>query len=224
MLAEELREAAQLRAEAYYEVRPLRTAPHAATCRFFSWCPQLPNQATRYSWALLSTQVQNQSHGRFTQSFIKQFAEQEARSLEQRCAAGSGGGGRPECITLVAHATEHPGSSCVGTLDVRPPAAAPGGRWPEGVPAGDAAAAYALNVVVAEDWRGQGLGRALVAAAKQLAQQEWQAVQLYAHVDTMNEAALALYLKSGFESVAVEGGLNPESIIGQRQLLRCELR
>jgi GNAT superfamily N-acetyltransferase len=56
-----------------------------------------------------------------------------------------------------------------------------------GVPEDDAAGCYLLNVVVNEDWRGQGIGKALMAAAMAQAVHTWGAQQLYTHVEADNE-------------------------------------
>ena len=45
-----------------------------------------------------------------------------------------------------------------------------------------------LNVVVEESLRGNGIGTALMAAATDMAVQQWQAERMYTHVDCHNEA------------------------------------
>ena len=135
---------------------------------------------------------QNRSVGRFKTSFIKQFAEQELYSLLRRTSGA-------ECVALVASrwASGAPTAAaavgtggCIGTLDVRLLDAGSifAGSWPEGVPREPAApAAYVSNVVVAENQRGQGLGRELVRAALLLVQKQWQAELAYCHVEVDNE-------------------------------------
>ncbi len=56
--------------------------------------------------------------------------------------------------------------------------------------------AYLLNVVVHEDHRGQGVGKALMWAAMQRAYNMWNAKSLYTHVEADNEVKEdhALYL------------------------------
>lgn len=61
-----------------------------------------------------------------------------------------------------------------------------------GVPDGDAAAAYLLNVVVAEAARGQGIGKRLMRAAMARAVGCWGAARLYTHVEADNEVRLCL--------------------------------
>jgi ribosomal protein S18 acetylase RimI-like enzyme len=57
------------------------------------------------------------------------------------------------------------------------------------VPEGDAAGCYLLNVVVAEDCRGRGVGTQLMQAAMQRAVHVWQAQRLYTHVEADNEVS-----------------------------------
>ena len=140
---------------------------------------------------------QNRSVGRFKTSFIKQFAEQELYSLLRRTSGA-------ECVALVASrwaggaptaAAAVGAGGCIGTLDVRllDSGSIFAGSWPEGVPREPAAAAaYVSNVVVAENQRGQGLGRELVRAALLLVRQQWQAELAYCHVEVDNEVREAL--------------------------------
>jgi ribosomal protein S18 acetylase RimI-like enzyme len=55
------------------------------------------------------------------------------------------------------------------------------------VPEGDAAGAYLLNVVVAEEQRGRGVGRAVMRAAMARGMHHWGAQRLYTHVEADNE-------------------------------------
>eukprot|EP00882_Tetradesmus_deserticola_P014843 GHRQ01015796.1.p6 GENE.GHRQ01015796.1~~GHRQ01015796.1.p6 ORF type:complete len:112 (+),score=41.17 GHRQ01015796.1:326-661(+) len=73
-----------------------------------------------------------------------------------------------------------------------------------GVPEDDAAGCYLLNVVVAEEWRGQGIGKALMRAAMSQAVHVWGALRLYTHVEADNEVASALYRSCGFRAHSSE--------------------
>lgn len=55
------------------------------------------------------------------------------------------------------------------------------------MPDGDAAGCYLLNVVVAEDARGRGVGKRLMRAAMARAVGSWGAARLYTHVEAGNE-------------------------------------
>ncbi|KAF8035482.1 hypothetical protein BT93_C1495 [Corymbia citriodora subsp. variegata] len=70
------------------------------------------------------------------------------------------------------------------------------GARPQGTGA-DFARAYLSNVCVAEELQRNGLGYALIAKSKIVAQ-EWGITDLYVHVAVDNEAAKKLYMKSGF--------------------------
>ena len=74
----------------------------------------------------------------------------------------------------------------LGCIDIRLPQSVTGAAA-IGVPDGDAAGCYLLNVVVEEESRGQGLGKALMKAAVQRAVQQWGAERLYTHVEATNE-------------------------------------
>lgn len=56
-----------------------------------------------------------------------------------------------------------------------------------GVPEGDAAGCYLLNVVVAEEQRGLGVGKRVMRAAMSRAVSHWGAQRLYTHVEADNE-------------------------------------
>lgn len=62
---------------------------------------------------------------------------------------------------------------------------------PIGVPDSDAGGCYLLNVVVADDLRGQGVGKALMRAAMARAVHAWGAQRLYTHVEADNEVGAA---------------------------------
>lgn len=183
---------------------------------------QLREELERAAWLRADAYYEERSVGRFKASFVKQFAGQELYSLLRRTQ-----GQQPECLAFVA--TRGGGSSssssvaagagdCIGTLDVR--LLDPGNlltisSWPDGVPkdsggehptaaAAAAPSAYVSNVVVAPAQRGRRLGHALVAAGLAAAREQWGAVQVYCHVETDNEAALALYRGSGFTQLGEE--------------------
>jgi ribosomal protein S18 acetylase RimI-like enzyme len=188
-----------------------------------------------YSITTTTTQ-QNEIYGRFTQSFIKQFAQKEAMSLTKRTA----GGKDAECITLVILPSSSSSSSpdqppqqqsqAQGSLDIRPPASH-NSRHPQGVPPQHSKhSGYVLNVVVQSGERRKGLGRQLVEEAKRLARQEWNAEKLYAHVDAVNDAAIGCYQACGFEVVPEDDddednsdGDVPRLKNGCRLLLCCQL-
>lgn len=70
------------------------------------------------------------------------------------------------------------------------------GKRPEAIGA-DLTRAYLSNVCVARELQRNGVGYALVAKSKEVAQ-EWGITDLYVHVAVDNEAAQKLYEKSGF--------------------------
>jgi ribosomal protein S18 acetylase RimI-like enzyme len=59
-----------------------------------------------------------------------------------------------------------------------------------GVPDGDPAGCYLLNVVVAENIRGQGVGKRVMRAAMHRAVKHWGAERLYTHVEADNEVSV----------------------------------
>lgn len=64
------------------------------------------------------------------------------------------------------------------------------GLCPAGVPEGDAAGCYLLNVVVAEEHRGLGVGKQVMQAAINRAVRHWGAERLYTHVEADNEVGV----------------------------------
>lgn len=87
----------------------------------------------------------------------------------------------------------------IGTLDLNQCLRLPDeivGKKPEGIQA-DFARAYLSNVCVAAELHRNGLGYAVIAKSKLVAQ-EWGISDLYVHVAVDNEPAKKLYLKSGF--------------------------
>ncbi|PNH00670.1 hypothetical protein TSOC_009071, partial [Tetrabaena socialis] len=78
---------------------------------------------------------------------------------------------------------------------------------------------YLLNVVVREDVRGQGVGRALMRAAMARAVHSWGAQQLYTHVEADNEVAFRLYRGCGFGQHSSDSKYESASKLGQTVLL-----
>ncbi|KAL4428512.1 hypothetical protein ABPG75_002601 [Micractinium tetrahymenae] len=213
--------------------------PPAARPTFDIRPSQLRDDLQRAAWLRAEAYYENRSVGRFKQSFIKQFAGQELYALLRRTQGAS-----PQCTALVASlegsslaggpaGSEAGPGGCIGTLDVRlldPSDPFASASWPDGVPLepltaapaaaeAGAAAAYVSNVVVAPAQRGRGLGRRLVAAGLEAAQQRWGAAQVYCHVEVDNEAALALYRGSGFCQLGEE--LPPAEEGLAKRLLLC---
>lgn len=145
-------------------------------------------------------------------------------SLTKRTA----GGKDAECITLVilpssSSSPEKQQPQAQGSLDIRPPAKY-NNKPPQGVPPAQAQhSGYVLNVVVQSGQRRRGLGRQLVEEAKRLAQQEWNAERLYAHVDATNDAAIGCYQACGFEIIPDDDINSVRLKIGRRLLLCCHL-
>jgi ribosomal protein S18 acetylase RimI-like enzyme len=77
----------------------------------------------------------------------------------------------------------------LGCIDTRLPAAVTGLRT-VGVPDGDAAGCYLLNVVVLDAVRRRGLGRELMRAAMARAVGMWRAERMYTHVEADNEVCV----------------------------------
>lgn len=89
----------------------------------------------------------------------------------------------------------------VGCIDIRLPRRQTGVH-PTGVPLDDPAGCYILNVVVHEDRRGQGIGKALMREAMARATGPWDAQHLYTHVEADNEVG-ALRCWAGLRCWAV---------------------
>lgn len=126
-----------------------------------------------------------------------------------------------ECIPLIALDTTT--GACVGSFDIRPKYTPTDPQLSEELETlNNTTAAYVYNVVVAENQRRVGIGCQLIAAAKEIAIDQLNATQLFAHVESVNDAASGFYRKCGFEAVAVEGGVDGTAV-GQRTLMRCRL-
>lgn len=170
-----------------------------------------------------SPALQYETFNRFKESFIKQFAYVEHRRLYNAAQTVTNATTpssvvslkTAECIPLIA--LDSTSGACVGSLDIRQ------NYTPKELETfNDSPAAYVYNVVVAENQRRAGIGCRLIAAAKEIALDQLNANQLFAHVDSVNDAASGLYKKCGFEAVAVEGGVDGTAV-GQRTLMRCRL-
>ncbi|XP_038886816.1 uncharacterized protein LOC120077049 [Benincasa hispida] len=146
----------------------------------------------------------------------KYLAEHEFEAMKERTAGKRVGFKRVSCINAtlplseISTLAEDLCSTCkfsdggedrvvVGSLDLNQCVRLPDeitGMKPEGIGA-DFARAYLSNVCVAKELQRNGLGYALVAKAKTIAQ-DWGISDLYVHVAFDNEAGKKLYMKSGF--------------------------
>ncbi|XP_015883293.3 GCN5-related N-acetyltransferase 7, chloroplastic isoform X1 [Ziziphus jujuba] len=150
------------------------------------------------------------------QDHKRYLAEREFEALKERVAGKRTGFRRVSCINAtvpLSHTSklsDELSAECkflsngedrvvVGTLDLNQCLRLPDeitGRKPEGIGA-DFARAYLSNVCVAAELQRNGLGYALIAKSKSVAQ-EWGISDLYVHVAIDNEPAKNLYMKSGF--------------------------
>ncbi|KAG9148345.1 hypothetical protein Leryth_012299, partial [Lithospermum erythrorhizon] len=144
------------------------------------------------------------------------LAEREFEALKERVAGTRTGFRRVSCINAtlplsqVSDVSDDLCTSCkvshyrgdqvvVGSLDINQCIRLPDeitGMRPKGIGA-DFARAYLSNVCVARELQRNGLGHALIAKSKTVAE-EWGISDLYVHVAVDNEAAKNLYKKSGF--------------------------
>lgn len=60
---------------------------------------------------------------------------------------------------------------------------------------------YLSNLCVDENYRGKGIGKALVRCVENIAQTAWGYNRMYLHVDEDNIAALSLYKGEGYRDV-----------------------
>ena len=120
----------------------------------------------------------------------------------------------PACLPIVALGINN---VCIGSLDIRL-----SNFEADGVHAAGKAV-YVQNVAVRPDLRGQGVGRRLIETAKRVAADQLHVDGVIAHVDCVNDVAMALYKSCGFEIVREEGGAGTETALGRRALLRCLL-
>lgn len=114
--------------------------------------------------------------GRFRDTFMRQFAEQEAQRLIADTRPAAGGVAPVVCLVARVRGGEpgaegggEAGGECgagvIGTMDVIPPRAMTGGDLRNRSPAGEELAAFVLNVCVGESHRRMGVGRALMMSA-----------------------------------------------------------
>jgi len=154
---------------------------------------------------------------RFVETFKRQFVAQEVESLQQRTTPQKPGKA-PPCECMVALSAEE--QEVVGCIDIRLPARATGVH-PQGVPPAEEGGVYILNVVVHEDRRGQGVGKALMRAAMARSFSAWQADALYTHVEADNEVAYRLYKSCGFEDHSEERKFSGATDLGRLVLLKA---
>lgn len=158
---------------------------------------------------------------RFVESFKKQFAAQEMDSLQRRTTRGiNGTAPQTECLVAMQPSSSGQQGPVVGCIDIRLPFTETGVQ-PLGVPVEDAQGAYILNVVVHEDYRGRGIGRALMLAAMQRAVHVWHASSLYTHVEADNEVAYRLYARCGFQEHSSESKYRNATNLGRLILLHA---
>ncbi|KAJ8617247.1 hypothetical protein MRB53_013433 [Persea americana] len=165
------------------------------------------------------------------------LAEREFEALKERIAGKRIGFTRVSCINAtlplsqILSSSDDLCSTCkfsengddrvvVGTLDLNQClrlADEITGKRPEGIGA-DFARAYLSNVCVAKEVHRKGVGYALVAKSKKVAQ-EWGITDLYAHVAVDNEPAKNLYMKSGFVYESDEPAWQARFLERSRRLL-----
>ncbi|XP_043715123.1 uncharacterized protein LOC122663594 [Telopea speciosissima] len=146
----------------------------------------------------------------------KYLAEREFEALKERIAGKRVGFKRVSCINATVPLSKTSIFSddlcstlkfsangqdrvVVGSLDLNQCLRLPDeitGEKPEGIGA-DFARAYLSNVCVAKELHRNGVGYAIVAKSKRVAE-EWGITDLYVHVAVDNEPAKKLYMKSGF--------------------------
>lgn len=166
---------------------------------------------------------------RFAESFKKQFAAQEAESLQHRTAPRNGRAPQCDCLVAVEPSeggggggTGGTGGLVVGCIDIRVPMSATGVP-PSGVPQGETRGAYLVNVVVDARARGRGVGRALMRAAMARAVEVWGATRLFTEVEAGNDVASALYRGCGFSDYGESSGAHQgASTLGRLILLVAE--
>ncbi|KAJ4961232.1 hypothetical protein NE237_021142 [Protea cynaroides] len=146
----------------------------------------------------------------------KYLAEREFEALKERIAGNRIGFKRVSCINATLPLSKTSGFSddlrstlkfsakgedrvVVGSLDLNQCLRLPDeitGKKPEGIDS-DFARAYLSNVCVAKELHRNGVGYALIAKSKRVAE-DWGITDMYVHVAVDNEPAKELYMKSGF--------------------------
>ncbi|XP_059636117.1 GCN5-related N-acetyltransferase 7, chloroplastic isoform X1 [Cornus florida] len=203
--------------------RPITVASHLCTQETLTIDKSAFNLAEAVSedqlWATACLRVS--SFHDFQHTFAKEdhkryLAEREFEALKERVAGKREGFRRVSCINAtvplsqIATISDDLCSECkfsdngedrvvVGTLDLNQCLRLPDeiiGMKPKGIGA-DFARAYLSNVCVAKELHRNGLGYALVAKSKMVAE-NWGISDLYVHVAVNNEPAKNLYMKSGF--------------------------
>ncbi|PSS04310.1 Acyl-CoA N-acyltransferase protein [Actinidia chinensis var. chinensis] len=144
------------------------------------------------------------------------LAEREFEAIKERVAGKRTGFRRVSCINAtlpLSHVLSFSDDLCsackfsedgeervlVGSLDLNQCLSLPDeiiGMKPQGTGA-DFARAYLSNVCVAKELQRNGLGYALIAKSKMVAE-DWGISDLYVHVAADNEPAKNLYMNSGF--------------------------
>lgn len=205
--------------------RATRTRRHAAPAATAPSVPQQDAYTVQPAATLQQLQqtarlradayYEEQPTTRFTDTFKRQFAEQELQSLRSRTGIDRPVAPHAQCVCLVALDAL---GNVQGCVDVRPPACH-SGALPKGVTNDDTKGGYLLNVVVAEEHRRQGVGAQLVWAAGQHAVRALGAERLYTHVDAQNEVALRLYERCGFVQCDAVGGLEGTAVGRQLALV-----
>nr|GMD81444.1 Histone acetyltransferase [Ipomoea batatas] len=167
----------------------------------------------------------------------KYLAEREFEALKERIAGKRLGFGRVSCINATVPLSQVSSVSLdlctsykcpdnmenrvvIGSLDLNQCISLPDeivGMKPKGIGA-DFARAYLSNVCVAKELRRNGLGYALIAQARMVAE-EWGISDLYVHVAIDNEPALNLYKKCGFVYESEEPAWQARFLDRPRRLL-----
>ncbi|XP_059636120.1 GCN5-related N-acetyltransferase 7, chloroplastic isoform X3 [Cornus florida] len=171
--------------------RPITVASHLCTQETLTIDKSAFNLAEAVSedqlWATACLRVS--SFHDFQHTFAKEdhkryLAEREFEALKERVAGKREGFRRVSCINAtvplsqIATISDDLCSECKGI-------------------GADFARAYLSNVCVAKELHRNGLGYALVAKSKMVAE-NWGISDLYVHVAVNNEPAKNLYMKSGF--------------------------
>ncbi|XP_019157295.1 PREDICTED: uncharacterized protein LOC109153859 isoform X2 [Ipomoea nil] len=135
----------------------------------------------------------------------KYLAEREFEALKERIAGKRLGFGRVSCINATVPLSQVSSVShdlCTSYKGI----------------GADFARAYLSNVCVAKELRRNGLGYALIAQARMVAE-EWGMSDLYVHVAIDNEPALNLYKKCGFVYESEEPAWQARFLDRPRRLL-----